>query len=92
MLELLEDIHRFQKAPDSEFENKTLADFIYYPSSDLLLKADFFYDVIKKKVTTDLKMFSYYLDSASSSTSQFIQRVTGESKKMIMLGSNNYLG
>lgn len=92
LLDLLEDIRKFQKKLDNKLENRSLADFVNYPSTDLFVKAKLFYEVINKELTNRFEMFSYYLDSPSSSSSKFIQRHTKKAKQMIMLGSNNYLG
>ena len=92
LIELLSDIRHFQKAPGNELENKSLADYHYYPSEDIFSKAGFFYHSINKQITNSFEMFSYNLDSPNISTANFIQRKTKNAKRMIMLGSNNYLG
>jgi glycine C-acetyltransferase len=92
LIELLSDIRHFQKEPENELENKTLADFNYYPSEDIFSKASLFYHSINKQITHIFEMFSYNLDSPNTSTANFIQRKTKNAKRMIMLGSNNYLG
>jgi glycine C-acetyltransferase len=92
LIEFLSDIRHFQKKPENELENKTLADFSYYPSEDVFAKANLFYYSINKQITSTFEMFSYYLNSPNTSTADFIQRKTKKAKRMIMLGSNNYLG
>ncbi|MCK4798409.1 MAG: aminotransferase class I/II-fold pyridoxal phosphate-dependent enzyme [Spirochaetes bacterium] len=92
LYELLNDIREYQKSQDSKFEEKTLADFVYYPSNDLFGKANLFYEAINKKDASLFEMLSYYLDSPSSSYSSFIHRKTKKTRNMIMMGSNNYLG
>ncbi|MEW5818003.1 MAG: aminotransferase class I/II-fold pyridoxal phosphate-dependent enzyme, partial [Spirochaetota bacterium] len=91
LLELLDDILRFQKSQMSELKNKTLADFLSYPSDDVFSKAELFYNTLYKKITSDLHAFSYYLDSASTSTACFIHKNSKERKDMVMLGGSNYL-
>lgn len=92
LMDLLEDIRKFNKSLESGIEHKTLADFNYYPSDDVFQKSNIFYESMSKIVDQKYKMFSFYLDSASKSTSDFVQMKSGDTKQMIMMGSNNYLG
>jgi len=92
LYELLNDIRTFQKNPDNNLDNISLADFLYYPSNDLFYKAKIFNDIIEKIDRKRFQMLSYYMDSPSKSTSIFVDRKSKEKKEMVMFGSNNYLG
>ncbi|OHD14144.1 MAG: hypothetical protein A2086_00270 [Spirochaetes bacterium GWD1_27_9] len=85
-------MRKFEKDPNTVTETKSLADFVYYPSDDISDKADIFYNIMTENLTNKYEIFSYYLDSPSTSTSNFIQLKTENKKSMIMMGSNNYLG
>jgi len=92
LFDLLEDIRKFEKSVQSNIENKTLADFNYYPSEDIFEKANIFYEAFDNLILKKYEVFSYYLEESSKSTTTFIQRKTEMKKKMVMMGSNNYLG
>ena len=76
LYDLLEDIRRFQKSENSKLENRTLADFNYYPTDDLFYKTELFYEAINKKEEKYFQMLSYYLNSTSRSVSTFVHRKT----------------
>ncbi|HPO50560.1 MAG TPA: aminotransferase class I/II-fold pyridoxal phosphate-dependent enzyme [Spirochaetota bacterium] len=92
LFELLKDIRYFEKSIHSDVNNKSLADFNYYPSEDIFEKSNIFYESFDNMIQKKYEVFSYYLESASKSTSIFSQRKTGVKKEMVMMGSNNYLG
>jgi glycine C-acetyltransferase len=92
LYELLEDIRKFQKSPFNDMKSKSLANFYYYPSDDIFYKANIFYNAMTQGNTESFEMFSYFLDSANSTTSKLVNKNTNKNKEMIMMGSNNYLG
>lgn len=92
LLELISDIRVFQKDIGNGVENKSLADFVYYPSPNLADKAEIFNSSIIKNLSKNYEMYSYHLKSGSQSTSNFCKTSSSETKEMIMMGSNNYLG
>jgi len=92
IFELFEDIRNYEKNIKSGSSNKTLADFLYYPSTDIFQKAEIFSEASENMIDKKYEMFTYYLESGSKSSSDFVQNKTKKSKTMIMMGSNNYLG
>lgn len=95
LYQLLNDIMTYQaqiEEKDREVEKKSFADFFNYPCEDVFTKTQLFYDYENKVKTSDLKMFSYYLNAPCRSSTSFIENTTGNSVDMLMFGSNNYLG
>jgi len=91
LIGLIRDINDLAKKKNN-LENKTLADYLYFPSDDLFDKTSLFTEAFDLSNTKNFQMFSYYMNSPSSPVASFIHRKTKESKEMIMMGSNNYLG
>jgi glycine C-acetyltransferase len=92
LFELLDDIRKYEKSISGRKTNKTLADFIYFPAMDIFEKTKIFYEIYESLLHKKYEMMSYHLDSASMSSSIFVNDRTDKSKKMVMMGSNNYLG
>lgn len=92
LLELLEDLRKFEKDIRSGLDNKNLSDFLYFPSDNLSDKTELFSQYFNRSVFDKYEMFSYYLDNKSSHLTDFVNIISKEKKEMIMMGSNNYLG
>jgi glycine C-acetyltransferase len=92
LFELLDDIRKYEKSISGKKTNKTLADFIYFPAMDIFEKTKIFYEMYETLLHKKYEMMSYHLDSASMPSSVFVNNRSGKKKKMIMMGSNNYLG
>lgn len=92
IFELFEDIRQYEKSLKTGTINKSLADFMYYPSGDILEKAHIFHEALDNMLQKKYDFLSYYLDSGNISTSTFMDKKTKVSRTMVMMGSNNYLG